>query len=718
MFRDRAVAERACVTVFLLVIPLVVFHRALFFGEAFLPGDLLAYVAPWSHGNPSAGAWNVLRFDGITQFYPWRLLTNSALRAGKLPFWNPYQFSASGGIPLWSNSQSAPLYPLNWVFCLFDRSRLWYAFGLSAAIHLGIAGWGTYRFLRVLKLLRMAACLGALTFLLSAPVITWLALPTFLCVAAWLPWLLISIHSWSKRVSDGRATGGAFVGCAAAIGLTLLGGHLQIALYCLLTAFAYALWSGHHQLGTETRSIKMRWLLGLAGASVLGVCLALPQVLPALELSRSSHRAAAVATSPAYEHYLSSALPLRNLVTLLFPDFFGHPNAPGVLYWNTNNYAEWACYSGVLPLFLAFYALGLPHRKGSRPAALPRDRAFFAVAGAAALLIALGTPLNAPLYFLVPGFSQTGNPARILVVFTFCTALLAAMGMDSLLRNEVSKPARERAALVGVLAPLFLAAIGASRAAVFQREVLPGTDLASLLEPVRLSLVAGAVFIAAGAALIVTGSRPRAKPALLGLLVLLVTSGDLLYWGYGYNPTCSPALVYPVTPGMAFLRAHAGPGDLVAPINRGWSLGKDGPRDAVLPPNAACVFGLHDIQGYDSLFPKTAKDQVADAAGGVDPSPLENGNMVFIKIPETAAALGARYLLLSPRSRFDQLPPGTRVVYSGSDLVVIENARPASFDATIQDEYRPASIRIGLYFALCALAALAAAAVRLQRPSP
>jgi len=68
--------------------------------------------------------------------------------------------------------------------------------------------------------------------------------------------------------------------------------------------------------------------------------------------------------------------------------------------------------------------------------------------------------------------------------------------------------------------------------------------------------------------------------------------------------------------------------------------------EAVMPPNTAAPMGLQDVQGYDSLYPRTYRDTAA-AIEGSDPAPLTNGNMVLLEradAPELAE-LGVRYVL-------------------------------------------------------------------------
>jgi hypothetical protein len=139
---------------------------------------------------------------------------------------------------------------------------------------------------------------------------------------------------------------------------------------------------------------------------------------------------------------------------------------------------------------------------------------------------------------------------------------------------------------------------------------------------------------------------PLSQYALLSVPLLL--AADLFSVGIGYNPTAKEAEVYPMTPLIARLQEIAGH-DRIMPVNPG-HFSFSGPN-SILPPNGAMVFGLRDVQGYDSLFPGQYKAFMDEIAAPVDPqfksAPLQVGNMVLAKNPDSPLAplTGARYIV-------------------------------------------------------------------------
>ncbi len=629
----------------LALLPCLLLAPVVFGGDVFLPADLLKDIAPWRGADPKAQVpWNPLMWDGMAEFYPWRLFAAQTLRSGYLPLWNPHQFC---GTPFVANSQSAVFYPFNLLFCIFPVAR---AFGVSVLLHLFLTGSFLYAFLRspAIGLSRPAALFGAVAWQMCHWQVAWLELPTFLCVSCWLPLALLLVDRAAARPNAPQATA-----LGLCLGLMLLAGHLQIAFYCLSLVIAYALFR-------VTPRLKTQWkpLLGIAMlAIVLMLGVAAPQILPAIELSRMSHRAGAAVNTAAYAGYVRLAVPPVNLVTLLAPGFFGSPTRG--TYWGvgTNGgpgmYMENACYVGVLTLLLAVAALLMTWRAS----AVTR---FFTVAALVSLLLALGTPLNAVLFFGLPGWAQTGSPGRILVLWSLCVPTLAAVGVDALLRQFDSKALTKSAAAFGVLAVCILVF-----AVVWINATAPtGTLAANLAMESDLWRLPVGVLLGAAAAvwLYRRGSLTASR---LGAALVALTAIDLLAAGYGFNRTAPASAVYPVTPLIAFLQAHQAEGRIM-PLNKPWSF--YGPPPAILPPNSATVYGLDDTQGYDSLL----TGQYFGFAGAMDgssPAPPENGNMVFTNgfmSPEARQA-GARYAVsLTPL-------PGLTPVFQDAGNYVYED---------------------------------------------
>ena len=679
--------------------------RSFFTGDVFLPAGLLGHVAPYKAVIPADAVplWNPLRWDAVAQFYPWRLFAARSLRNGILPLWNTYQFC---GTPFVANSQSAVFYPPNLLFTLLPTMR---AFAISAAFHLTLCGWFTYLFLRRLNCGEWAALLGGTVFAYSAWQIQWLQLPTFLATSCWIPLIFSFIHELTRKGHelDGKKKyerGGAFLLTSdfwlltTSLGLLLLAGHLQIAFYGLLAA---SLWAVGLSVAAGKRDGVGAAVSGLAkcgAALILGGMLATPQILPALELSRVSHRAGAP-TAAGYAAYTEYALNPSQFVTLALPNFYGNDYDPRNKFWGyyiknmgdmeigiRHNAAELACYVGILPFLFALFAL----IRGLRRKHFDRRVLFFGLLALLALLMALGTPIDAALYFGVPGFGQSGSPGRVLVLWAFAAAALAAFGLDALLKNPPAL--REKQATAGIAALLFAISlsIAARQFGTPVRGIILPT-LGNVFENVAQDWARIAVMTVA--AVLLTGmnsrsERQRPPSRTIGGSALLLVVADLFWVGIPVNPTSAPENVYPVTPGIQFVQAQIGH-ERIFPVNQLWSLYKSPP--AVLPPNGAMVFGLHDVQGYDSLLTRQYKEfanQFArpTASGFRDASPAEVGNMVFLQNPNAPqTALTAAKFALTPAAAdpaFPLLregtPPGSPVYDAANEMAIyaLPSSRP------------------------------------------
>jgi hypothetical protein len=515
-----------------------------------------------------------------------------------------------------ANNLSAVYYPANLLHVAMGPDR---AAGWFAALHLFLAALFMWAFLLKTGASDAAATIGGAVYGFATWQIVWLHLPPFVSTACWLPALSLVLLHLRERPS-GRTAG--LLGIVVA--LVLLAGHLQVAFYVLGTAAVLWLW-----LLLRQRPRRLRFTIAAVSGLAIGTLLSAPQILPTAELMLHAHRGGGPSLS-GYAAYKAYATHPSALVTLLLPDFFGNPSLPdrpyvgfsrGAMYYN---YAEGAMYVGVLPLFLLAAGIASVRRRS--------DALFAAGLAAVSLLVALGTPVAALLYFGIPGFSGSGSPGRILVLWTFAAAWLASIGYDALFDGTIAR----RSSWGTIAAVIVFSAVAIGAAATSSRRILGGVPVSWEEVGRQLALVC----IAALCAGEILRNPKRRKVAFSA--VAAVVAVDLLAHGIPYNGTARANDLSSAAETVGVIVPIAGH-DRVAPVNTSWSFA--GPS-AALPPNMATLFSLRDVQGYDSLLPGQYKAWLRDRLG-VDPSPPEVGNMIFLKRPDSGVldAMGVRVVL-------------------------------------------------------------------------
>ncbi len=159
---------------------------------------------------------------------------------------------------------------------------------------------------------RWGAVLGALIFAFGGWSTAWLELPVFMQTAVWLP---LALCLAARQATQPSALNTALMG--AVLGCMLLGGHLQIAFYCILGTALYTVVRPLFNPGGRVGPGIAKGAGSFAAALVLAVLLASPQLLPSAELARYAHRQD-VPTPEAYSAFVRMALPPQNLVCLFY----------------------------------------------------------------------------------------------------------------------------------------------------------------------------------------------------------------------------------------------------------------------------------------------------------------------------------------------------------------------------------------------------------------
>ncbi len=393
-----------------------------------LAAEFLQRMAPW-HTEAAMPAvtrqWDPLVWDGVAQFYPWRLYAARTMQRGQLALWNPHQLC---GYPIVANGQSAIFYPPNWLLAIVDVR---WGLGLLAALHYFLAAALTFAFCRRLRMDHAPALFAGVAFAFGGFMVTWTELPTLMNCAAWLPGALLGVALIFDRSRWGLPL------LALALAMTLLAGHFQIAIYVWLVtavyAFARVLWAAANH--------RPAHLGALVGAVAIAAALSSAQVLPSLELAGNSPRGAAKASVAAFEGFhVPRALQFGQLITFVRPDALGNPaRGDHLLTPYGLPYAEYCGFVGVITLLMALAGLAF---------ARTRHFAFFIGLTIASLNVAMAGPIAKLMYLHVPGLGQAGGFTRFLCVYTFALAMAGGMGLHAIcvrLRCMLTKMRRRSA---------------------------------------------------------------------------------------------------------------------------------------------------------------------------------------------------------------------------------------------------------------------------------
>lgn len=355
--------------------------------------------------------------DHSDYFQPLRWFTAMELRAGRLPLWNPYNASGEAWL---ANPQTGVFYPPSWLFLAIPFAR---AYVLYLLLHVALLGWGGYRlFARMTS--PGAAMVGAVALMLAGPVLSLLDVSNNLATFAWLPLVLFC-------ALDGRPVRGGVV-----LAMAFLAGEPFFAALGAAMYVAIAL----------RQKVRIRNIV-LASAIAFG--LSAVQLLPFLELVRTSERASGSVTGG---EILRDSMPLADWLRIAVP-----PHGGVLVDPKLHQHFIPIVYVGIAVLLLAAIGLATSWRRPATHGWLALLAFAVAVAAGPAFLVSL--PLTLFRY-----------PARLVPFAALAIAALAALGWERL------RPDRRWVDLVVILivvvdlrtatAPLFVSG-------PFRKDVVP-----------------------------------------------------------------------------------------------------------------------------------------------------------------------------------------------------------------------------------------------------
>ena len=514
--------------------------------------------------------------------YAFREYAAASLRSGHgFPQWNPFLF---GGLPYVAAMHGDIFYP---TFLLRMIMPTDVAMTVGFMVHIFLAGWFTYFFLRAWGLGFYPALLGGLAYMMGGPIASYVS-PGHdgkLFVSALTPlalWMLV------RGIRDGRLW--AFGVFAFTTGLAVLSPHPQLLQYDLLLSGAFALFlafsAGDRDARLPRNTAYAR--LGLAAVAVaIGMLIGAVQYLPVMDYVPWSPRAG----GKGYEYATTYSFPLEELINTYIPQFSGILDA----YSGRNGIHLHSEYLGVAVLILAVLGFGAVRVLRRRAFA-----SFWLGAMIVALLWALGnsTPFFHLIYALVPGTKFFRAPSTIIYIVALAIAVFAALGLERVLAREYS-----RRYLIGWgIAAAVMLLLGVSGALTSMATAVANPQLLFRVPDNAGAVVVGSLrsFVVAavtlGVLFAVLADKLRVKQAALALLAIVAIdlwSIERLYWMF--SPPASQ--LFASDPIIEQLKAVKEPGRVLA-IQL--SPQTDAQRDPYLTTeaNGLMVHEIREVVGY------------------------------------------------------------------------------------------------------------------------
>jgi hypothetical protein len=570
----------------------VVFSRAIFFGEVLAPLDLLAKELPWRAMLPQdVKVENFTMGDVLVGFYPWKRFLYDELHAGRFPLWCTY---VGCGYPL-AGEGMIKLFGLTTAFLSFSTPRV--ASILTFSSQLFIAMTGMYALLWALRARWSAAVFGALVFGLNSAMFQHLELEYLVGGLMMMPWICWAV--WGMVEQPSRRVRWAAV-AALFFGLAIIHGSVQgtaMVWFSVVGFTAMAIWQ------RQRSRFIWRFLTTTIAISMLGAIVGSIALLPNLELIALNTRGR-FGSIYWIEMMWKRPLALVPWLACLFnPDVAGNPRTFDLprglgrigLPANQVSMDDVRVYCGLVGVVLAVWGL--------------RVKCVARTLGITLVVVPLFVVLISPMYLMVY--------FRYLAATAIGIAVLAALGIERLLDGDSRLAGDARKTALVLIAAISLAlivgaAVSAMRGPLTSKAEAIGLRKTTFLksdvawqqqkarETVRnFSLSGNAVLRFGALALIVAGllvTAPR-HAAAAALVCVVLNTADLLEVSWRTFPSVPRLFEYPTTPALQFLQRQPG---LFRVASR-WNLQTEQPT---APPNMLMMHNLADPRVYGALVPK------------------------------------------------------------------------------------------------------------------
>jgi hypothetical protein len=356
--------------------------------------------------------------DNMLQYYPWMGKLADDWRALTPPLWD---FSVEGGFPFPGEWNTAAFYPVNIIYVWLTGIPTFVKLDVLILFHFAAAMWGMSLFLRQRGIETLPSLFGGAVFCWIGPVATraWAQANIFVGLI-YLPWILYFFERGFAAKNPWRNSWTGLAGLALA--LSLLAGHPQPFIHNSLMLSLFAVF-----LLFEKRTPRLSWTINLWRAASALLTVAVIAFLFAYIQLASSHEYFA----RAYRWVGLDSDPVKALQTALPPEVYNRYNLPlpdlfSVITGRSGAPDYGTLYITITALICACFGLGVPGTW----------RWFMLIVTGFILLVALAgnTPFGWLAYRL-PLLNMVREPVRILYLYQFCFATLAAFGLQMALNG-------------------------------------------------------------------------------------------------------------------------------------------------------------------------------------------------------------------------------------------------------------------------------------------
>jgi len=577
----------------------------------------------------------------------------------EIPQWDPHVF---GGMPFVDAFHGDIFYPFS---VLKYFIPLYFHLGFSLILHIYFSGIFMYLAARQFKLGKTAALFAGATYMF-APFLVSLVSPGHdgkIYITSLFPLVMLFLNRSFERQRFFD-----FTTLGLILGIIIVTPHPQMSYFTLWVAALYTIYRLLVLLKERKSIVPLVKPATLAAyAVVVALLFSAIQFYPGYVYT--THFSPRADTKRGWDWATSWSLHQEEAFSQLIPEFAGtFDRYDKSFYWGKNAFKDNSESVGVVAIFLALIGLFFGRRK---------EAWFFGGLAIFALVYALGatTPVFQLFYYLIPKVKALRAPSMIMFIFLFCMALLAGMGVQTIINWKNDNPARRKKLnylLFGFPAFMFLLAFLFSSAgpkmlsiwtSLFYSEaattmVQRGITKFDLAIRNLDAIQSGAwfAFLFTGLAAVIAWRQLSSSKTLLimsGLILIPVIDG--VRFDSRFIGVADPARYFEATPLTKYLTQQEG---------KFRTLNLTGSK---LPKSLLPQFGIDDVTGYHGNQLRWYDDLL----GG---SELKNWtNPRFLNL------VGTRYVMIPadagfPPDYFGEIPVHAEVGFGDIRLVENRNA--------------------------------------------